>query len=429
MADPDQAADTESVSDTDGLAAGGSEESSGESADIPARATADGSEAEGENADSGEPTADDDKPVGGDETPENESPAVAESRVGERQLAGGTQPVWWEWVIGHRWPVIGVITLVVVALVGTLVTVSLLTAGPKEVVQEYMDAIRTGDTRTALEIAGGEPEPGARLAFLSANALADGWTVDAVVERHVREKEADVDVTLGKDGASAQGRFHVVDGDDGWTIESPFVRVDLVVGRLGAVELGAERQAARTDQGVALLVFPGVYELYPGLADRVTFEPGVIFAVPQESENTTQRIAAGMALTTAGVDAVQKTIDARIDECATTTDATPTGCPFNVENGVGDLYDIRDVTWTVVTHPVVHVAVDNGGGLTLVVRKPGTVKVTGTGEPDEGGAARAFDATCEFGLDNLTISMTTDGFTSGGKTGDPYEASLTTRCY
>ena len=116
-------------------------------------------------------------------------------------------------------------------------------SGPTAVVRDYLDAIRAGDTQAALEIAG-EPKPEGRLEFLSADALADDWTVDAIVERHRTDDEVDVDVTISTEHDSEQGRFHLVDDDDGWTIEAPFVAVDLVAGDLDVVELGGVRTRA-----------------------------------------------------------------------------------------------------------------------------------------------------------------------------------------
>jgi hypothetical protein len=371
----------------------------------------------------------------GDQEPDDSTSDDATPDGRTEEPVGGTVPAWWTWVGRHRKPVILVALVVVVAVAGTLVAVS--TVGgqsPRDVVQSYLDAIRSGDTQAALEIAG-EPADDGRLRFLSSDALADDWAVDAVVERHVRENEADVDVTLRAGKTAQQGRFHVVKGDDGWTIESPFVKVDFTVGDLDVVELGDVRQPVERDettQAVPLLLFPGVYELYPSLKSRITFDQPLLVATPREANDTTVRFTAAYTLTGGGAEAAQKAVNASVDRCAAQPVVSPPGCPFDVaENStVWGLDEVTDVAWTVQTHPVAFFVQErNTGGISLVVRKPGTVRVTGTGMPEDGGARTPFALTCEFGLDNLTLAVTQDGIEIGNVTGDEYSAPLATECF
>jgi hypothetical protein len=352
-------------------------------------------------------------------------------------VAGHSVPTWWTWVTEHRKPVMLVAGLVVAGLVATAVAVTVFASKPADVVRDYMDAIRAGDTQAALEIAG-EPDAGDRLTFLSSDALADDWTVDAVVERHLRDDEADVDVTISAGDTAGQGRFHLTRGDDGWTIDAPFVQVDLAAGDLDVVELGGVRRkvtrpADPTSGGVRLLVFPGVYELYPSLADQITFAPATLIATPRKSKDETLRFTTDYTLTKTGAGAARQAINARIDDCATKSDLSPVGCPFNagLARVTRGLTDLGDVDWTVVTHPEARIVADGTGGFRLIVRKPGTVRLTGSGAPEEpAGAPRAtFTATCEFGLESLTVAMTMAGFTSDGDGRDPYQAARETHCF
>ena len=361
-----------------------------------------------------------------DDAPAKETPEATNS-------IGGTIPPWWTWVGSHRKPVVLVVVLVVVAVVGTVVAVSLTRERPQDVVRAYLDALRSGDTQAALEIAG-EPEDNRRVRFLSADALADDWAVDAIAERHVRDTEADVDVTISAGGTSKQGRFHMVKDDDGWKMESPFVKVDLAVPGLDVVELGGVRQPAERDQAtqlVPLLLFPGVYELYPSLGDRLTFDPALFIAAPREADESVIRLAPAYSLTEAGATAAQKAVNTAIDECATQAVRNPPGCPFDItEASALWVYDdVTDVGWTVVTHPEAHFATRNDGGIALVVRKPGTVRVTGTGIPGDGAAPAPFALTCEFGLDNLTVAVQGDDIVIEHVTGDEYAAAFSTTCF
>ena len=372
---------------------------------------------------------------GASSTEESSAEAIeeesAEESTSDTGAPGGTIPPWWAWVGRHRKPVALVVVLVV-AVVVAVVVVPGGGPGPKDVVQSYMDAIRSGDTAAALEIAG-EPEDDGRVRFLSADALAGDWSVEALAERHVGEDEADVDVTIRSGKTRQQGRFHMLKDENGWRMESPFVKVDLSVADLDVVELGRVRQPAERDETreIPLLLFPGAYDLYPSLADRIAFDQPRFIATPTEADDLATRLTAGYTLTDAGAEAAQKAVDAAIDRCAAQKVPGPPGCPFDVaeNSAVYSLEDVSDVVWTVVSHPVAYFAqAPNGSGIELVVRVPGTVRVTGTGVPEDA-ARTSFALTCEFGLDNLIPAVTPDGVTIGNKTGDDYSAALSTECY
>jgi hypothetical protein len=323
--------------------------------------------------------------------------------------------------------------LVLVVVVATVVAVVSIEQDPDDVVRDYLDAIRGGDIGTALAIAG-KPEARDRVAFLDEKALADDWTVDAVVERHRRDDDADVDVTIRAGGRSEQGRFHMVHDDDGWHMESPFVQVDLTAAPMNVIELGRARapvKRADTSSAAQLLVFPGVYRLYPSLTSRVTFDPATLIATPRGAKDAVLRVDANYTLTDAGTLAVQQSVDAHVDECAKTTRTAPPGCPFNAEESraLRGLTDVSDVRWTMVTRPVAHVVTNNVRDIAVVVRTPGTVRLSGSGAPEEGGPRTTFAVTCEFGLTNLALAMTIDGFTVTAETEDPYRAASETRCF
>lgn len=348
--------------------------------------------------------------------------------------ATGTTPAWWDWVSRRRKPVALVAGLVVVAVVATIVTVVVTTAGPKDVVQSYMDAIHAGDVDAALAIAG-EPEDDGRLAFLSADALADDWSVGAIVERHRRDDEADVDVTIIAGDTAQQGRFHVVKGDDGWAIEAPFVDVELQVAGVSTVELGDVEQAVdavEAGSAVPLRVFPGVYDLYPGLAKQVSFDPGVLIAAPMPSADQKLRFAAGYTLTRDGEAFANGAIAKRVTECETATTISPDGCPFSGEDerALFGFSSVKNVSWAVTRMPDAGF-VQDVGGLRMVLREPGLVTLAGSGYPydSDGDEAQSFTVTCEFGVDNLAVAVTKDGLAVNGAVGRPYAAVEATHCF
>jgi hypothetical protein len=420
----------------DGTASGADTPSAASSGEVREDSADDVAPADGPPASDGGSPADEpvsepaDEPVGG-AAPDDR--ASGESTYDAPPSVRGTVPAWWRWVGLHRKPVSLVAGLVVVAVVGTIVAVSVGGQGPRDVVQSYLDAIRSGDARAALEIAGEPDDEEDRLRFLSADALADDWTVDAVVERNVREDEADVDVTFRAGDIARQGRFHLLKGDDGWTMESPFVKVDLAVGDLDVVELGAVRQAADRDvttQVVPLLLFPGVYELYPSLRERLAFDQPLLVVPPTAFNDGAVRVTAAYTLTDAGAAAAQEAVNAGVDKCATHKRARPPGCPFDIsdDSTVRSLEEVTDIAWTIVTHPEAHFPATRTG-IALVLRRPGTVKVTGTGVPEDGGARTPFTLTCEFGVDNLIIDVTADGVEIGNDVRDDYSAAVGTECF
>lgn len=374
--------------------------------------------------------------------PELDSPAEpglpatdsADSPESETDRPTGTTPAWWSWVARHRKAVALVAGLVVVAVVATVVTVSVAADGPRDVVQSYMDAIHSGDVDAALAIAG-KPEDDGRLAFLSADALADDWSVGAVVERHRRDDEADVDVTIVAGENTQQGRFHVVKGDDGWTIEAPFVDVELQVSGVSTVELGdvvRAADAAEPGTTIPLRVFPGVYDLYPSLAEQVTFEPGVLVAAPVPSPDRKLRFAAEYTFTSEGAAFANGAIARRVTECESATTIDPDGCPFSGEDerALFSYRDVTDVSWAVTRMPDARF-VPGIGGPRMVLREPGVVTLSGSGFPYEpdGAEAEPFSVTCEFGVDNLAVAVTRSGLAVNGAVGRPYAAAEATHCF
>ncbi len=334
------------------------------------------------------------------------------------------------WLREHRRAAAVTAGLVVVAVVATAVTVSALGKEPTDVVAEYLDAIQAGDTETALEIAG-EPDTGNRLAFLTPDALTADWTVDALAERHRTEGEVDVDVTLRAGEETEQGRFHLTDDGDGWRIESPFVAVDLWTGDLDVVELGSARQPVEKakDAGrlrTRLLLFPGAYQLYPSMADRLAFAPSTIIVTPRPEGNTFD-VQPEVTLTNEGADAANDVLTRYVTDCAAKTGAEPAGCPFNAEEQLYGYEDVQDVTWELVHAPAASFAQsrDLSRLVAPVSRRPGLVRLTVTGVEDDGAAPTTVTTECEFDIDSLGITTTIDGF---GVVHDE-RAYLNTRCY
>jgi hypothetical protein len=324
------------------------------------------------------------------------SPGV--SRAG----GGGTRPVWWEWFGRHRLALLIGAGVLTVALVATFVGIAISAPGPEDVVEDYLDALQAGDTDAALEIVG-KPKVGNRLDFVTTDAMADGWTVDSVVVHNLRdnsrEDEADVDVTISTKNETAQGRFHVVERDGEWRIDTPFVKLDMTVVGLDTITLGGvTRKVQHTDPAgdVPLLLFPGAYRP-DSTKSHVALSPGEFIATPQPSEEYPRSYTPTIELTDDGAQQAQRAIDAFIDDCAEKTDILPAGCPFSADDVVGSWTEVKTLAWRVTTHPEAVFEPNGAGGFALITRKPGIVELAGTGVEDEPPAKR-FAATCEFSI-------------------------------
>lgn len=290
--------------------------------------------------------------------------------------------------------------------------------GPEDVVREYLDAIRSGDLETALR-AGGRPDPDrGEDTFLIAEALSGDWEIDRIVRRYPGQdvSPATVDVTItASDGTAGEGRFHLTEGDAGWSIDDPYVGIrdgSVRAGFADFIELEGVVRPAVVDPFTTYLLLPGAYRIYPSLAGLVVAEPATIIALPGHDPSPPR--PATFELTGAGQDAVQRAVDARIDTCAAGSTPDP-GCPFSADGDgwdamIGDhRYDeVEELTWEVVSYPEVLLGFD-GQGYAAIERRPGTVRVTGTGVRLSDDRRRSFDAECGIDLSFLRISLTASG--------------------
>lgn len=372
-----------------------------------------------------------------------ETETVETTEAVETTKSASTEPaerVWWEWFGRRRRALLVVAGVLVVGLVATFVVTSISAPGPEDVVEDYLNAIRAGDTDAALEIVG-KPNPRNRLDFVTTDAMADGWTVDAAVVRNLRESdnaddEADVDVTISTKKDSMQGRFHVVQRDDEWKIDSPFVEVRMTLTGMDSVTLGrVTRKVPPPDPtrgSTSALLFPGVYRV-ESAEGRMSLSPNEFIAAPRPDDETLQDYVPTMELTDSGAEEAQRAVDAYVDACAKRTVAAPAGCPFSADDVVGGWTEVKTVAWRITAHPQAVLEPSDRYGFALITRKPGTVQLTGTGVEEEP-PAKHFTATCEFALGdaayaNLSIDMSAKELTVITGRDMSIIADLGTRCH
>ncbi|GIG70084.1 hypothetical protein [Phytomonospora endophytica] len=314
-----------------------------------------------------------------------------------------------------------------VAVAATVVVIAVNRTTPEDVVEDYFAHLLARDAEGALEYTD-------QLAFFADTsadllvpaAMADDWEVTRLVRRHNEDEDpAAVDVTItAADGTSREGRFELVEGDDGWRILNPLVK--LRTGELPAdfLELNGVVSTAEN-----LWLFPGAYRPYPSLAEVVT-APSYV-AVPRSGDGRDQPdgivgekylplFAAGPEL----ADALQRGLAAWLDACAAQGLPNPTGCPFKAGYGGanrvaledGSEYNTPTVVWEVEKYPVVRLT-PGPSDFSLITVAPGVIRVSGEGRPyyHPDRPVEKFSGRCGFSLGAVTVRIAPGGFAFGDR--------------
>ena len=272
---------------------------------------------------------------------------------------------------------------------------------PTEVVLAYLDAIRDGDVAGALAMTGHHPE-GDTAVFLQPGALDRNWSVTATRAKEVMgdwtdDTTVDVNITAA-DGRIASGTFSLTREDVGgpWTLANPFIRAVFRPSPLWYVEVNGvtapyelPQEASGVDsRGPGFLLLPGVYRFYsdvPGLLDvdapTLPLLPGS--AAYDDIASTVEIPAPNMTVAPEGEQAVQRAVNALIDECAALHVLVTEGCPFGVRTlDSGDSRDnftaAKEVDWSIDPYPIVAAAPESEA-LALTDRRKGTATLTATG--------------------------------------------------
>lgn len=277
------------------------------------------------------------------------------------------------------------------------------------VVRDYLEAIRGGDVRTALNLIDVRP-PVNETTFLTPRALDRGWSIGRLVVADESVSTATVDAVIVSDGGTrASGSFGLkrTAPEDRWRLDMPLIEAVFQPTPLDSVEVnGVSLEYVPRKDSVVLgtawpsfWLFPGVYRFYsdvPGLLDAGT-EP-----VPVLPQGATYRspppltVAPPVELTGDGVRRVQEAVNAYLDDCAEkTTRPSAVGCPFGLEYPFAE----RGFEWRIEKYPVV-AAVAGAGAFQLTHRETGLARFTAPG-PDGG--------TCPVNVDWLLVRILFDG--------------------
>ena len=127
---------------------------------------------------------------------------------------------------------------------------------------------------------------------------------------------------------------------------------------VNGIEVNEKNTKSTTDNTWSFTVYPGTYTVSAGKSKYLTSKNAEIIANGEDSasnQSATLTVEATDALT----DAIQQKVNAKLDECAKSTDFSPKGCPFSVYT-YGDKKNFRNFTWSISDYPEVDVDTDYG---------------------------------------------------------------------
>ena len=229
----------------------------------------------------------------------------------------------------------------------------------KSVAQSYISAIADGDYAKANGIA--DPQVGKnQLKLLSKDvAKADNATIS---NPHVSGVQtaggvATVNVTYTLDGKTVNDALTInKDGSKflifpNWKISSPLLKtisvsVPSTVDSLNVngVQVNAKNAEKSDSDTWTLRVYPGTYKIAVGASDYITSDTATV-----RTSGDSDTVGLNIKATSKLKDALSTAVNAKLDECAKSTDYAPENCPFGFS--VYDEEDYRNFAWSISVYP------------------------------------------------------------------------------
>lgn len=229
----------------------------------------------------------------------------------------------------------------------------------KSVAQSYMTAIADGDYSKANGIADPQVDKN-QLKLLSDNvAKTDNATISNPHVADVRTSGgvATVNVTYTLNGKTVNDSITInKDGSKllifpNWKISSPLLKtisvsVPSTVDSLNVngVKVGSKSAEKLDGDTWTLRVYPGTYKITAGASDYITSDT-VSVRTDGGSESNELNIKATSKLK----EALTSAVNAKLDDCAKSTDYAPENCPFGFN--VYDDDDYRNFAWSISSYP------------------------------------------------------------------------------
>lgn len=229
----------------------------------------------------------------------------------------------------------------------------------KSVAQSYMTAIADGDYSKANGIADPQVDKN-QLKLLSDNvAKTDNATISNphVADVKTTAGVATVNVTYTLNGKTVNDSITInKDGSKllifpNWKISSPLLKtisvsVPSTVDSLNVngVKVGSKSAEKLDGDTWTLRVYPGTYKITAGASDYITSDT-VSVRTDGGSESNELNIKATSKLK----EALTSAVNAKLDDCAKSTDYAPENCPFGFN--VYDDDDYRNFAWSISSYP------------------------------------------------------------------------------
>jgi hypothetical protein len=216
-------------------------------------------------------------------------------------------------------------------------------ASPSEAVQEYLDAVASGDATTALLYSQAQPTNTRFVSddFLKAAITANPLTDIKVSAQPNPSSPATIQATYSLGGLAVEASFTVRQYDRTWRLDGGFITLNLFNLLTKGVPLTINDSPLGADQKIDL--FPGIYTLAstnPMLRlDNSTFTIGY----PESSPTFDQMrfVLSDQALTD-----IHQAAKLKLDTCLASHDLQPAGCGFGYAGATNGTVDQNTLQWT-----------------------------------------------------------------------------------
>lgn len=256
--------------------------------------------------------------------------------------------------------------VLVVGLVIAFNVISGTVYSPDKKVEAYLSALQDGEASTAVELSAPNA-PTAQQALLTdaiAGAAEDRISGFEIVDsEEVGEDRREITAEITQDGVTTtrsflverSGRTALVFPE--WQLQETsyaFLAIEIPDGATSLLVNDQEVPVDALDpqDGMATAaVLPGDYTVsLPEVSEMIAPEASAVHVTMDPDDWYELHAAPQYMLSEAGVAEAQKQVDAKVDECATSTEADPEGCPFGayawgIVEGSG--------SWTIDAYPTV----------------------------------------------------------------------------
>ena len=297
-----------------------------------------------------------------------------------------------------------------------------------QLVDDYLAALQQGDAEAAIAIADGGEKDRSYLcedghcdhddSFLIDEALRTDWEYESPVLGHKTEDGTQsvthVSTTLSHGDQEVLSGFNVVQEQDQMWLRQPYAIVNMASFEIQPVSMDNATLTVETAPDESeYFVFPGPHRM---MADSTMYrlpkgDTDVLWATEAVALDNDARPK--VQLRNKAQTAAQQGFEKYLDECATESTITPSGCPFGAHEGPSvetssDRYEnIKNVKWEITTYPQLEFtpaytyinARDAVSTIEHTTTAPGYAVITADSEDG------SFEAECEIRAEAVEVSV------------------------